>query len=252
MKGLLVRVGIDQTYGGWNAPCLDNNSFCYVPIPISSKPQDPEVLEHGFETTYDAFEQAYLCLPPSNAAAFPYKLHAKQCHLDPDFRFLSYGDSGERASRIKNFFKDSKDNFIAFYASFNPVEHNELPLVYAIIGLYRFDDVVLANQVPEHQRCQNAHTRVIDYQKSENKDIVIFGDKSNSGRLKYLLPIGERRSNYHYYVMKELFEQWGGISVHDGWIQRSAYLPEFLNPGSFLKWFNSQNPEFMHDNNVIY
>lgn len=252
MKGLLVRVGIDQTYGGWNAPCRDNNSFCYVPIPISSKPQDLEVFEHGLETTYDDFEQAYKRFARENAAAFPNSLHGGLCHLDPDFRFLSYGDSGARASRLKDFFEGSTDNFIAFYASFRRIDSNQSCLVYAIIGLYRFEKVHCANKVPELQRCQNAHTRVVDYQRLENKDIVIFGDKSNSGRLKYLLPIGERRTNRHYYVREELFAQWGGISVRNGWIQRSAYLPEFLNQKKFLKWFDNQNPEFVHENNVFY
>jgi hypothetical protein len=165
---------------------------------------------------------------------------------------LSYGDSCERANRIKDFFKGSTDHFIAFYASFTPIEHNEQPLVYAIIGLYRFENVHYAKDVSELLRDQNAHTRVVDYQKHENTDIVIFADKSISGRLKYLLPIGERRRNRQYYVRKELFEQWGGIGVRDGWIQRSARLPNFLNPDLFLEWFNKQNPEFIHDNNIIY
>jgi hypothetical protein len=213
MKGLLVRVGIDQTYGGWNAPCRGNREFCYVPIPISSKPQDPEVFELGLETTYDDFEQACLCFSPSNAAAFPDELRGKQCHLDPDFRFLSYGDSGARANRIKDFFKSSTDNFIAFYASFTPIEHNEPPpLVYAIIGLYRFEKVELAREAREDRRFQNAHTRLEDYKKDKNEEIVIFADKSNSGRLKYLLPIGERRINRQYYVREELLKQWGDIS----------------------------------------
>ena len=34
MRGLLIRVGIDQAYGGWNAP-IDpmTGEFVYVPIP---------------------------------------------------------------------------------------------------------------------------------------------------------------------------------------------------------------------------
>lgn len=34
MKGLLVRIGVDQAYGGWNAPVhLGTHEFVYVPIP---------------------------------------------------------------------------------------------------------------------------------------------------------------------------------------------------------------------------
>ena len=203
VKGLLVRVGIDQTYGGWNAPCLDNNSFCYLPIPIYPL----EVFEHGLETTYDDFEQAYQRFAPANAVAFPDSLHGALCHLDPDFRFLSYGDSGARAKRIKDYFEGSMDNFIAFYASFRRIDSNQSDLVYAITGLYRFENVQYAKDVSELQRDQNAHSRVVNYQSPENTDIVIFADKSKSGRLKYLLPIGERFSN-HYYVREELLKQW--------------------------------------------
>ena len=34
MRGVLVRVGIDQAFGGWNAPVdPDTHEFVYVPIP---------------------------------------------------------------------------------------------------------------------------------------------------------------------------------------------------------------------------
>jgi hypothetical protein len=32
MKGLLVRIGVDQAYGGWNAPVDADGQFVYVPI----------------------------------------------------------------------------------------------------------------------------------------------------------------------------------------------------------------------------
>lgn len=33
MKALLVRIGVDQSYGGWNAPVDAEGNFVYVPIP---------------------------------------------------------------------------------------------------------------------------------------------------------------------------------------------------------------------------
>jgi hypothetical protein len=33
MKALLVRIGIDQEYGVWNAPVDGDGRFVYVPIP---------------------------------------------------------------------------------------------------------------------------------------------------------------------------------------------------------------------------
>lgn len=33
MNALLVRIGVDQEYGGWNAPVDAAGHFVYVPIP---------------------------------------------------------------------------------------------------------------------------------------------------------------------------------------------------------------------------
>ncbi len=33
MKGILVRIGVDQAYGAWNAPVNKDGKFVYVPIP---------------------------------------------------------------------------------------------------------------------------------------------------------------------------------------------------------------------------
>ncbi len=247
MRGLLVRVGIDKTYGGWNAPCRADGSFCYVPM----KPRDPEDSEDGFRTTYDEFETACGEFMSNTDAVFPNWLHATSPHLDPDFRYLTYGDGGRRAARIRNFFDGSDDNFIAFYASFRPVDYVQQSLVYAIMGFYRFRNVIPANQVPVNQRNQNAHTRVRAYEAADNTDIVVFGGPGSSGRLTCLLPIGEQRVNHHYYVRKDLFDAWGGISSRNGWIQRSAYLPHFCEPERFLDWFNAQSPELIARNNTM-
>lgn len=244
MRGLLVRVGIDQSYGGWNAPCCADGAFCYIPM----RPQNPEEFDQGFETTYDEFEQVYQRFA-GEEPHFPDKLHQKTCHLDPDFRFLTYGDRDQRAKRISEFFKGSPDNFIVFYASFKPMESDREPLIYAIMGFYRFQNVGLANQVPLDRRNQNAHTRLANYERGN--DIVVFADKNTSGRLKRLIIIGERRKNKQYYVQENLFNMWGGISSN-GWIQRSVYLPQFCDPEKFLQWFYAQNPEFVHENNIHY
>jgi hypothetical protein len=247
MRGLLVRVGIDQTSGGWNAPCHADGSFCYFPM----QPSEPEQFEQGFETTYDEFEQSCQVFAQRNGLVFPRRLCGAQCHPDPDFRFLSYGDSCQKAERISEFFRGSQDNFIAFYASFEQIGRRR-PLVYAIIGLYRFQNVAWARDVPLNQRKHNAHTRLVDYQRDDNKDIVIFADKNGSGRLKSLIEIGEQHNNHQYYVKEELLREWQGISSPTGWIQRSAYLPKFCKPDLFLRWFDARRADFVCENNIEY
>jgi hypothetical protein len=241
MKGLLVRVGIDKgkKNGYWNAPCRADGSFCYVPIPIGQG-----VFRAGFETTYDEFEN---CCNGFAQGIFPAQLQGTHCHLDPDFRFLSYGDTGNKATRIRDFFRDSQDNFIAFYAGLKQIAGNSRTLVYAIIGLYRFRNVQLVRDIPPGQWDRNAHTRLAD----REDDIVIFADQNGSGRLRKSIPIGEQHDNKHYYVRNNLLQPWGGISTKNGWIQRSGGLPKFNDPELFLQWFEDQKPQFVQQNNIV-
>ena len=38
----------------------------------------------------------------------------------------------------------------------------------------------------------------------------------------------------------ELLETWGGLGVRDGYVQRSARLPELSAPHRFLGWLDGQ------------
>jgi hypothetical protein len=79
-------------------------------------------------------------------------------------------------------------------------------------------------------------------------DIVMRGRPGASGRLQRCLPIGEWRSRA-YRVRNDLLETWDGLSVRDGFLQRSARLPEFLQPTRFFHWFESQSPILLQVNN---
>ena len=253
MKGLLIRVGLDQTFGGWNAPCSANGSFCYIPIP------EVEKFEHGFETTYDEFEKAYCDFTQNNEMPAIKKTGIKSpftlCHLDPDFRFLTYGDTRQRAQQILKYFNGSQDNFIVFYASFKQINDNHnkpCELVYAIIGFYQVKEIVYAKNVlkeNKEERNKNAHTRLINYQQKDDIDVIIYGEPNKSGKLEKLIPIGEWRNNA-YRVKTQLLDEWGDISITDGYIILSAYLPHFCRPDLFKKWFDKQNPKFLAKNNI--
>src|ERR1035437_890718 len=90
MNALLVRVGADQTEagGGFNGP-MDSRTmeFAYAPI-----------LETGdFQT---GMATPYSMIGPSLqpfGVSLPGKLAFANTHLDPDFRYLTYGDSNRRA-----------------------------------------------------------------------------------------------------------------------------------------------------------
>jgi hypothetical protein len=171
----------------------------------------------------------------------PPQLHARHMHLDPDFDYLTYGDQGERAKQLT---KLNSDDLLVFYASLSDVRTKAL--VYAIVGLYVIKDHCLATDLPPNECCTNAHTRR-DLQPGA-EDLVIRGRPGVSGRLERCLAIGDYREKA-YRVWPDLLEEWGGLSVKDGYLQRSARLPQFLDPERFQNWLKSKDPVLLQTNN---
>jgi hypothetical protein len=167
-------------------------------------------------------------------------------HLDPDFVYLTYGDQGERAKQIRQHLHESKGDLIVFYAALRDVHAESTGLVYAIIGVLVVERLVRAAEVAEQERDHNAHSRrVLDPSAS---DVIVLGRSDASGRLRRGLPIGEYRDRA-YRVRTELLASWGELSVRNGYLQRSARLPRFLNPPSFIRWFEAQDVELQQANN---
>jgi hypothetical protein len=92
----------------------------------------------------------------------------------------------------------------------------------------------------------NAHTR----RRINSDDVIVEGQMGKSGRLLQCIPIGEYRDK-SYRVRKDLLKVWGGISVKDGYIQRSAMPPTLKNPTKFMRWFKHQKPFLIERNNLI-
>ena len=69
-----------------------------------------------------------------------------------------------------------------------------------------------------------------------------------SGRLNHCISIGERREGA-YRVRREILDAWGGLDVKNGYIQRSARLPAFLDASRFYGWFLTQKPVLIAQNN---
>ena len=235
MNALLVRVGADQSPGGgsWNGP-VDGQSgdFAYVPIPETSP------VYSGMEEPYSALTSVLKRFH----VELPEYLRLRHMHLDPDFAHLTYGDQGERAKQLGKL--QAKDT-IVFYAGLADVR-SAAELVYAIIGLFVVQDFVLAADIPVPDRDINAHSRRVLAPGAQ--DLVVRGRQGVSGRLKRCLPIGEYRDRA-YRVRRDLLEEWGRLSVRDGYLQRSARLPLFLDPPRFLRWMEGQRPVLVQANN---
>lgn len=244
MRAYLVRVGVDQTFGGWNAPMNpETNEFVYVPIP-EIRPMRAE-LATPYTLVQPAlvrFEGIHPTAPPQHVR-LPWDLVAANMHLDPDFQHLSYGDSGTR--RGKGLADLCSGDVVVFYGGLRPVVACEHRLVYALVGLYRAAESVRVQSVPAPRWSENAHTRCV-YR--ESSDVIVRAIPGLSGRLKRCIPIGTFR-NRAYRVESGILADWGGLSCRDGYLQRSAVPPTLLDPQGFMQWFESQAPELVSANN---
>jgi hypothetical protein len=245
MKALLVRIGVDQAYGRWNAPVDESGTFVFVPI--------PEKLGTAF---HPDLERAYTeVLPALNAFCaahgrdlcselkFPSALLDHAMHLDPDFERLTYGDEGGR--RGAGMVGMTAGDLLVFYAGLRPVHACEHKLIYALVGLYVVEEVVPVEAVLPERWGENAHTRKVKW---GDTDIVVRAKPGVSGRLERCIPIGEWRSGA-YRVREEVLEEWGGLSVKDGFIQRSIVPPSFTDASRFYQWFMRQGVPLLRRNN---
>lgn len=246
--GLLIRVGIDSTYG-WNAPCCEQSfRFCYVPIGENAN------LTEQYDPAYLPYQQVVEAFVPEDAprsAHWPRRL-PRQGHFDPDFRHLTYGDVKNKGKRICEVFEENGNDkkFIVFYAGLRSIQTGNL--CYSIIGFYTVKSFKCGPDVPRRDWHRNHHTRNGGCE--DKGTVIVFADKSESGRLCKHIPIGEYHNGAWRVIPKKL-ELWGGLCRKDGkpvkhgYIQRSAFLPRFCNGDRFLAWFYQQKPELVCGNN---
>ena len=249
MRGLLVRIGADlsEAGGGFNGPVNGTtNEFTYVPISEKEEKQTRQGMERPYTLVSDALSRLGRQLPAP--------LRERNMHLDPDFEHLTYGDEGCKGCRIYKMWKhkDGRD-FLVFYAGLRDVNPDNERLVYAIVGFYMIDEIVQATEVPLRRCDENAHTRCVQ---PGDDEIVVRAKSGESGRLRRCLTIGCHRPHRDrprrpasYRVMPDLLEEWGCLSVSDGYLQRSAYIPEFKNAERFLTWFRQCKPDLDARNN---
>ena len=232
MRGLLVRVGIDSTSGNWNAP-VDSTTRRFIFIPIPDCPYNPDgTYIEGGKKTYEteilpALEDFSSECGAKEQRAFglPENLHKAAMHLDPDFGDLTYGDDGRRGKPLKTFVAG---DFVAFFAGLRPI--------------IELGSCVDSEQVADQQRLCNAHCRWTNRQKG---NVVVIGE--SGGILERCIPIGTWREKA-YRVTPELLKEWGGFKkLKNGYLQRSARLPEFEHPEKFMTWFRAQKVSMSRD-----
>ena len=245
MKGLLVRIGVDQAYGGWNAPVDAERRFVYVPIPEKRGTRFHSGLERRYGEVLPAL-QRFCSLHGRDLHGdlrFPLELLGRSMHLDPDFECLTYGDEGGR--RGAGMVNMSEGDLLVFYGGLRPIHCCEHRLIYSLLGMYVVQEVVPVASVPSGRWYENAHVRKT---KRGKTDIVVRAKPGVSGRFDRSLPIGEWR-NRSYRVRQDVLDAWGGLSVKDGFIQRSAVPPALSKPRQFLDWLHKQGIQLVPRNN---
>lgn len=244
MRGILVRIGADQDYCGWNAPVEPKSGrFFYVPIPEDTTAFHPEC-ERRYDEVIDPLS-AFLreCGPPSMARRFPMAAKRGQpMHLDPDFEHLTYGDNGDVRGREVR--KLDPGDLLVFYSGLRSLDRSHKDLVYAITGLYVVDQVLPAHAVEPHRRRENAHTRKAA---PGSGDIVVRARPGVSGRCSRCVSIGERRAS-NYYVRPDVLAEWGGLGVKNGYITRSINPPMLTDAARFYEWWKRQGVPLVRSN----
>jgi hypothetical protein len=242
MKAILVRIGVDHAYGAWNAPVDPvTGKFVYVPIPDGARNECTPANIHTFdeiiaplEVFAEARSKRDLCLPDS--------LRHRNMHLDPDFSHLTYGDNGaRRGARIARL---GSGDLLVFYAGLRSIIAQK-ELVYALVGLFVVEEVVRAIDVSSERLHENAHTR---WKAISEDDVVVRGRHGESGRFDRCIPIGEWRDRA-YRVRRDIEDEWGGLTVRNGYIQRSVAPPAFLDASRFYAWFKSHGTILLNRNN---
>ena len=242
MNGILVRIGVDQAYGRWNAPVdPETGRFVYVPIPEKEGTRFHPECERAYPEVAGPLD-AFSAETGHPFACLPSPLLGRSMHLDPDFAHLTYGDVGSR--RGSDIRKLVSGDLVVFYAGLRPPVRKPGGMVYALVGLFVVEDVLDAADVPEERWHMNAHTRKV---KRGDTDIVVRARRGASGRCSRCIPIGEFR-NRAYRVRHDVLEEWGGLSVRDGYIQRSARPPKLLDPARFFEWFEQQGVQLVENN----
>lgn len=245
MKALLVRVGIDNEYGRWNAPADPaTGEYVYVPIPEGLGVEFHPGHDRPYTLTLPALERfgAQRRLNLLTDLRMPTDLPRHMMHLDPDFENLTYGDRGHRRGAEMRTMQSG--DVIVFYSGLRSIRPVKDRLIYALIGLYTVDEVLDAVQVEQHRRDENAHTRKVTLAET---DIVVRAKRGESGRFSRFIDIGEYRERA-YRVRQDVLDAWGGLSVKNGYIHRSGVPPRFLDPAQFMEWFARQDVALVTSN----
>lgn len=199
MKAILLRVGIDKTYGALS-PIWGDYTFKYIPIYY----KDIKAKEKKETRTYKDLGLEYY---------LPEKIRKKKIHLDPEFKTYTYGEPGrvKRASLLNL----NKGDLLVFYlggkTDVEPIEIGCYIFAYFVVkNVYNWNEMTEKERRDAEKVCrENAHIR-----SSKSKDnLVIIKGSSDSKLLKKCIPISieNTKSKNPPYIASEEMKNFIGI-----------------------------------------
>ncbi|ODS39199.1 hypothetical protein BEH94_03240 [Candidatus Altiarchaeales archaeon WOR_SM1_SCG] len=209
MKGLLLRVGIDNGFGGCLAPIYKDGSFEYIPIHAIEPTTEKEV--------YATMEGIKNKKGIKNKIVdfVPEKIKYSHPHYDPEFTTFTYGDPTE--PKRNQLAKLDTGDLLIFYAGlmhyvkpkdgkkWYKAKNRKLKSRLFIIGYFEVEKVYDFNEIPMSEWktifkkvSENAHAKTyfrleelkIEY--SNKKLIIVKGRESDESKLfTKAIPLGD-------------------------------------------------------------
>ena len=183
MKALLLHIGADSTNLGHSSPEFEDGTFTFLPIP---------------EKAQQCVTKFYQDLGLAQYVSENYRY--KKVHIDPDFRFFTYGEP-KGSMRSRQVLKLLPGDMIIFVASLAWNGRLRENMRKAIVGYFQVQaiveckmrknklEVIKGNPISDrvHNRIKNnAHA------KRTHDDFICLIGNQNSRLLKHHVPITER------------------------------------------------------------
>jgi len=183
MKALLLHIGADSTNLGHSSPEFEDGTFTFIPIP---------------EKVQLCVTKFYQDLGLAQYVSDNYRY--KKAHIDPDFRYLTYGEP-KGSMRSKQVLKLLPGDMIIFVASLAWNGRLRENMRKSIIGYFQVQaiveckirgknlEIVSGNPISERTQARirnNAHA------KRTKDDFICLVGNQNSRLLKHHVPITNR------------------------------------------------------------
>ncbi len=171
MKVVLLRVGVDSSFGESHGPLFKDNKFEFIPIP---DPYNIGSRKYGNTSSASNKSKNLIDYFPTS------KMKDKSIHWDPEFETKTYGEPNPHRRRLRELEAGDILGFYSGLQSFkDKYDSKGNPELY-LIGYFEVEKVWMKerDKLPDDSIMNNFHIKYMDELNKENKEkklIVIKG-----------------------------------------------------------------------------